>query len=356
MSLDGGRRTLYLASFFRDTVGRHSDKPVSEKLRLPGVIRLLRHTSVPYTTPPKHKAFGLTRLLHALTPLMTASRSPFAVLLIVSGCTILAGMDSLAKILMQDLPPLQVTWARFAFHALIMVLLFVATGQKQLFHTHAPKTQLVRGLCMAGVNSTLYIALMTITLAEATAIMYLAPIIVTLFAGTLLGEQILRQHLIAVALGFLGVLVIIRPGITEFQPGLLLTLFSASVLALYFLLTRKVAAVDTNRTSLFYSALVGAVLLSLAMPFFWVAPSATQWLALAFMGVLGASGHFLFIKAYRLQPASELSPWLNAQVLAATLFSVLWLGDSLDVYFVIGASLIVGAGLMLWWQSRRQSA
>ena len=286
---------------------------------------------------------------------MTSSRFPVAVLLIVSGCTILAGMDSLAKVLMQSLPPLQVTWARFTFHALIMLLLFLATGQSRQCYTHAPKTQLVRGLCMAGVNSTLYMALMTITLAEATAIMYLAPIIVTLLAGTLLGEMITRRHLVAVGLGFLGVLVIIRPGFGEFQPGLLLTLFAAFVLALYFLLTRKVSAVDSNRTSLFYSAVVGAVLLSLLMPFFWTAPSAKEWLALVLMGALGASGHILFIKAYRLQPASELSPWLNAQVLAATVFSVLWLGDSLDVYFAIGASLIVGAGLMLWWQGRSRT-
>ncbi|MDO6460957.1 DMT family transporter [Granulosicoccaceae sp. 1_MG-2023] len=262
-------------------------------------------------------------------------------------------MDSIAKILMQDLPPLQVTWARFFFHTLIMVILFAATGQKQVFQTRAPRTQLVRGLCMAGVNSTLYIALMSISLAEATAIMYLAPIIVTLLAGTLLGERITRQHLIAVVLGFLGVLIIIRPGFGQFQPGLLLTLFAATVLALYFLLTRKVSAVDSNRTSLFYSAVVGAVLLSLIVPFVWIAPTPMQWLTLIFMGLLGASGHFLFIEAYRLQPAAELSPWLNAQVVAATVFSVIWLGDSLDIFFLAGATLIIGAGLLLWWQTRR---
>lgn len=124
---------------------------------------------------------------------------------------LLTGMDSLGKILMREFAPLQVTWARFFFHTIIVSLLFYWQGYRHFAVTKAPKTQLLRGLCMVGVNATLYIAIQTVSLAEATAIMYLSPVVVTLLAGVLLGEKLMPRHLLAVSTGFAGVLVIIRP-------------------------------------------------------------------------------------------------------------------------------------------------
>ncbi len=144
-----------------------------------------------------------------------------------------------------------------------------------------------------------------------------------------------------------GVLVIIRPSFDSFEPALLL--------ALSFLLTRKVAGVDDPRTSLFYTSIVGAVVLSCLIPLWWKTPDAWQWLLLISMGAFGAIGHFLLIKAYTLLPASELSPWLNAQVVAATLFSLLLFQDVLGWNFFVGSGLIVGAGLLLWLHNRRVS-
>lgn len=284
---------------------------------------------------------------------MSTNKFFLAVGLTIAACSVLACMDALAKTLVPVLPPLQVTWARFTFHALILAVFFIAIGESYVFRTNALKTQLLRGLCVVGVNASMYMALMTLSLAEATAIMYLAPVLVTLLASTLLGEKITANHLIASALGFLGVLVIIRPGLQAFQPGLVLSLISAFALALYILLTRKVASLDSNRTSLFYAAIVGAVLLSLIVPFIWTTPSVTQWLLLFLMGLLGAIGHLLLIKAYRLQAAAELSPWLNSQVVVATIFSYVFFKNTLDSYFLIGASLIISAGIMLWWRGHK---
>jgi drug/metabolite transporter (DMT)-like permease len=198
-------------------------------------------------------------------------------------------------------------------------------------------------------------AIKTVSLAEATALMYLSPVLVTLFAGVFLGERILPRHLLAVAAGFVGVLVIIRPGFQTFEPALLLAFFASLLLALYFLLTRKVAGVDDPRTSLFYTSIVGAVVLSFLVPLWWKTPDALQWLLLISMGAFGAIGHFLLIKAYTLITASELSPWLNAQVVAATLFSVFLFQDVLGWNFFVGSGLIVGAGLLLWLHNRRVS-
>ena len=287
---------------------------------------------------------------------MTSHTFARAVFYTVAAGSILAGMDSLGKVLMREFSPYQVTWARFFFHTLLMFGFLAAQGEWAAFRTKAPKIQMLRGLCMAGINTSLYIAIITVSLAEATALMYLSPVLVTLLAGIFLGEKITPRHLLAVAAGFVGVLVIIRPGFHAFEPSMLLVLLASFLLAFYFLLTRKVSSIDGGRTSLFYTALVGAVVLSIIVAVHgWIAPTPTQWLLLACMGALGMSGHFLFIKAYTLQPASELSPWLNAQVVAATLFSVFLFGDVLDGWFYLGTGLIVGAGLLVWIGGRRKS-
>jgi len=278
-----------------------------------------------------------------------------AIVLTIIASVILAGMDSLGKFLMREFSTFQVTWARFLFHSIIVSLLFYGQGVRHFAVTRAPKTQLLRGLCMVGINTLLYMAIKTVSLAEATALMYLSPVLVTLFAGVFLGERILPRHLLAVAAGFVGVLVIIRPGFQTFEPALLLAFFASLLLALYFLLTRKVAGVDDPRTSLFYTSIVGAVVLSFLVPLWWKTPDALQWLLLVSMGAFGAIGHFLLIKAYTLITASELSPWLNAQVVAATLFSVFLFQDVLGWNFFVGSGLIVGAGLLLWLHNRRVS-
>ncbi len=254
---------------------------------------------------------------------------------------------------MRDFSTFQVTWARFLFHSIIVSGIFLWQGYRDFAATHAPKTQILRGLSMVGVNTTLYIAIQTISLAEATALMYLSPVLVTLLAGVFLGEKIMPRHLLAVAAGFTGVLIIIRPGFQTFEPALLLAFLASFLLALYFLLTRKVAIVDNYRTSLFYTSIIGAIALSAVVHLWWKAPEPWQWLLLVCMGVLGAIGHFLLIKASSLLPASELSPWLNSQVVAATLFSVFLFHDVLGWNFFVGTGLIVGAGMLLWLHNQR---
>lgn len=283
---------------------------------------------------------------------MKTNPALFAIFLTIVASSILAGMDSLGKILMRDFSTFQVTWARFLFHSIIVTAIFLAQGYRDFVPTRAPKTQLLRGLCMVGINTSLYMAIKTVSLAEATALMYLSPVLVTLLAGVLLGEKIMLRHLLAVTAGFAGVLAIVRPGFQHVEPALLLAFFASFLLALYFLLTRKVAFVDNYRTSLFYTSIVGAVVLSAVVHLWWKTPAPGQWLLLICMGALGAIGHFLLIKAYALLPASELSPWLNSQVVAATLFSVFLFHDVLGWNFFVGTGLIMGAGLLLWVHNR----
>jgi len=275
-----------------------------------------------------------------------------AISLVILAGVVLAGMDSLAKMLTTHFSVLQVTWARYFFHAIFVTLIFSLQGYRDFLIPKAPKIQILRGFCMVAITFSLYYAIQFISLAEATTIMYLSPILITLLAGIFLGENITKVHLVAVALGFSGILFITQPGFKEINMAMLVALFAAFILALYFLLTSKIKAIDNQRTSLFYSSIIGAIGLSLLLPISWTTPTFTQLLLLILMGAMGATGHFLLIKAYTLVSASALSPYLNSQVIAATLFSVFIFGDVLSWSFFIGTGLIILAGLYLWFYER----
>ncbi|HIO91778.1 MAG TPA: DMT family transporter [Leucothrix mucor] len=275
-----------------------------------------------------------------------------AIALVVVSGFVLAGMDSLAKELTKTFSVLQVTWARYFFHAIFVVILFRLQGHRDFLIPNAPKIQILRGLCMVGITSSLYYAIQFISLAEATAIMYLSPVLITLLAGIFLGEKIGKPHLFAVVLGFIGILIITKPGFQTFNPAMFIALLAAFMLALYFLLTSKVKHIDNARASLFYSSIIGAIGLTLLLPLAWSRPNLTQLLLLILMGALGATGHFLLIKAYSLISAATLSPYLNTQLIAATIFSVFVFGDVLSWNFFAGTGLIIAAGLYLWFYER----
>src|SRR5690606_24713245 len=152
----------------------------------------------------------------------------------------------------------------------------------------------------------LYTAVRTVPLGDATAILFFAPVLVTLLAGLVLGEYVGPRRLAAVVVGFLGVLVIIRPGVQTVQPELLLPLLGAVALSIYFLTTRCVVVRDTARTSLFDAVAAGSVVLPLLAPVYWQWPNPGQWGLMVTMGFLGAGGHLLLILAFSQVPAAVL--------------------------------------------------
>jgi drug/metabolite transporter (DMT)-like permease len=265
---------------------------------------------------------------------------------------VLAAMDSLGKWLMQTLPTQQVVWARYFFHTLLVGLVFSLQSGPAFIRPNRPVLQLLRAACLLGVTLCLYFAIRTISLADATAILFFAPVLVTLLAGAILHEKVGAPEWLAVGIGFVGVLFVVRPGFRQLDPAMLLALLGALCLAFYFVLTRALKGKDSEQTTLFHTTAFGAVGLSCLMPLWWQAPSLSQWGLLVLMGVMGASGHFLLVKAFHLAQASLLSPFLNAQLVAATLYSMLIFEDRLGSGFFIGATLIVGAGLIVWAHER----
>jgi drug/metabolite transporter (DMT)-like permease len=277
----------------------------------------------------------------------------YAIVLTLLGCCALASMDAVGKYLMQTLHPAEVIWGRYFFHTLLIGLFFGRQHYVSFYKPQKPGLQLLRGLCLLGVTLGMYFAIREVPLADATAVMFFAPVLVTLFAAWLLKEKIRSVHWLAISIGFAGVLLVIQPGFSNFNKMMLLPLISAVTLALYFVLTRKLQGTDSAIAMTWHATLIGTVSMSLVLPLFWQAPTTKEWLLLLATGSLGAIGHLVLIRAFLLAPAISLSPFLNAQILAAALFGYLLFADGLSNGFVLGATLIVLAGLLTWRQDRR---
>ncbi len=286
------------------------------------------------------------------SPLLHDPAVVAGILATIVACFVLAAMDALAKWLMHSLPTQQVVWARYFFHTLIVGVVFTLQSGPNFIRTKSPALQLLRAACLLGVTLCLYFAIHTISLADATAILFFAPVLVTLLAGAILHEKVGAPEWLAVGIGFVGVLFVVQPGFRELDVAMLLALFGALCLAFYFVLTRVLRGRDSEQTTLFHSTVLGALGLSCLMPLWWQTPTSSQWGFLVLMGVLGAAGHFLLVKAFHLAQAPVLSPFLNSQLVAAALYSTLFFDDHPDSGFFIGAMLIVGAGLIVWAHKR----
>jgi len=274
------------------------------------------------------------------------------ILLTIAAGFWLAGMDALGKHLMQDFHPMQAVWARYLFHTSLVGLAFGMQNGWGFLQSRQPALQQIRALCLLVVSLGMYFSIRSASLADATAILFFAPVLLTLLADLLLKEKTRSWHWWGVLIAFIGVLTIVQPGFNDTNPSLLLTMLAAIALAFYFVLTRKLKGLDSERSTLFYCSAVGSLLLCALVPIWWITPSTVEWLYLISTGIIGATGHFMLIRAFHLAPATTLSPFLNFQLAAATLYSVLFFDDQLSLSFAIGTSMIVGAGLWVWYRDK----
>lgn len=248
-----------------------------------------------------------------------------AILLMMLGLALLICLDASGKYLgAQGVPVAASTWSRYFGHFLMVLLLFARRDGWQLFQPKRATVQWLRGLMMVAVTLLYFAALGHVPLAEGTAIFFLTPILTTLLSAWFLRERPGRWTLIAIALGFCGVLIVVRPGAQVPLLGVLLVLAASCCNAAYQTLTRAAGASDAAperaSTQLMYSGMVGALVMTLAIPFWWtpdwyVGKRVSTWLVFAMTGVLGALGHLLLIRAYRLAQASVMAPWMYMQLL-----------------------------------------
>ncbi|MCW5729871.1 MAG: DMT family transporter [Alphaproteobacteria bacterium] len=285
----------------------------------------------------------------------SALRGIFLMMLAVA---LFAMLDTVVKYLGQHYPVPGLVFARYGVHLLVMLILLAPRRGLGLLRTSRPGIQILRSLLLLGASFFFFTALQYLPLAEAAAIGFVTPFLVTAFSVPLLGEKVGIRRWSAVAAGFLGVLVIIRPGAEAFTVGAVFPLLMALCYSIYQILTRKISAHEDAIVSLFFTALVGTLVMSAVLPFAWVTP-ATAWhgaLVVA-TGCLGAFGHFALIKALAHAPASVLAPFSYSQLLWVTLFGFLVFGDLPDGIAVLGMAIIIASGLYIASreaQARRQ--
>lgn len=268
-----------------------------------------------------------------------------------------ASMDTLAKLALRSYPLGPLIWARYFIHMLFMIVLLGPRMGLGLVRTRRPGLQLLRGLLLVGSTAFFYLSLKFLPLAEAAAISFVGPVLVTVLSGPMLGERVTHRQWVAVWLGFAGVLVIIRPGSGVFTATAVFPLCTALCFSLYQIVTRKLAGREDPFTTLFFTALVGTALTSAALPFSWQTPTLAQAGLMVAIGTLGGVGHFLLIRAVEHVSPMALAPFVYTQLLWATLLAWIVFGDFPDSVSLAGMGIIVGAGLLAvnWQRMRRRT-
>ena len=260
-------------------------------------------------------------------------------------------MDATAKHLTQTYHPAQVVWARFVGNLVIFALIFRG-AMFPLMRTRRPGLQFSRALMQLGSVGLFFTSLQFIGLAEATAIMDLNPVLITLGAALFLGEAIGPRRLAGIAVALIGALIIIRPGMGVFQPAALLPLVGAFTYATGALLTRMARA-DSVATSVMWSAGVGSVLTSLVVPLVWQPIAMADLWAFALLGVFGTLSQYLLVRAFATAEAGVLAPFGYTGLIWAGLWGWLLFGQLPDAWTVAGATIIVAAGLYVWSREAR---
>jgi drug/metabolite transporter (DMT)-like permease len=264
-------------------------------------------------------------------------------------------MNGFAKFLGESgYDSLQVSWARAFGHILFMLAAFVPRFGLGMLRTRRPGTQLLRSALLMTSNLSFFFAIITIPIAKAASISLTAPLVVALLAWPMLGERTTVGRLVALGIGFVGVIIVIRPGTELFQWASLFVVWSATCYALYQVLTRRIAGVETPETSAIYSSMVGAFGLIVVLPFVWRTPESFRDIAyFCSLGVLGALGHYCVARAMHHAPANVVSPFQYMQLLGSVAVGYLFFGNFPDVLGWVGAAIIVAAGLYIGWTQRK---
>ena len=293
----------------------------------------------------------MTRALPSARP---QPRPLLGIGLMLLAMAILPMIDVLAKFLGQaGLPILVVVWARALFGALMMAPVALrATGRSALV-PERPLYHVARALLLYAATFFFFTALKYLPIADALAIFFVHPLIVTLFSALLLGERVGPRRWAAVAVGFIGTLIIIRPGMVELNPGTVLALLAGACLGGYFVMTRARAGHEDANVMTFHTNVVGTLGLTLLLPLGWQMPEAHQWLMLVGVGIIATAGHLLIAMAYEQAEASLLAPLGFTEIVMATLLGWWFFGDLPDRWTVLGVAVLIGSAFYISVRERR---
>ena len=264
-------------------------------------------------------------------------------------------MDGISKVLVTHYPPTLVLWLRHLTAVPVAFLILARRHPLRLLRPRAPWLQSARIVLLVVEMNLVLFAFRVMPLADAQAILAATPLLVTALSAPFLGERIGWRRWLAVVMGFVGVLIIVRPGLAVLRPGAAVCVAASCLYAIYNLLTRRVAAIDPAETSFLLQITAAAVLLSLVGPFFWVTPAAEHWPLILAQATLGALGHLCLVRALTVAPAVVVQPFAYTLLLYEIAIGYLLFGDVPDRFTLLGAAVVVIAGIYAALRTHKKS-
>jgi len=291
-------------------------------------------------------------MAHFVAPI--ESRANYAIMLVLLSQLVLLVLDISAKWLsVEGMPTTEIVFVRYGMHLFLLLLLFLPVSGRNLWVSNNWKLEVLRGACLLCTTGLNFLAMRYLPLTVTSAIQFTSPLMICALSGPLLGDRVGWRRWAAIGVGFIGILIIVRPGSEAFQPAALLSLGCAFFLALFSILTRKLAGVDSALTQQFYAGAVPVILLAPIALTGWAWPSQPiSWVAFAIMGAAGLGGHYLNSVAHRYATPATLAPFNYLSLLYLAMASWLIFNQPPDQWFIVGAAIIIASGLYIWLREK----
>ena len=270
-----------------------------------------------------------------------------AIILNLSAWIILPFMDAIAKYLSAELSFFQITWARYFFTVFWTLPFMFFFFRKNLQWTENPKLQILRGLTLLFANLCFFYSISVISMAKALTLAFIAPLITTALSPYLLSEKVGFRRWTAVLIGFIGSLIVIRPGILEINLATITALGTGCFYGVYLVITRKLHSTDSPLLTLLLTGVVGAIITSFIVPIVWINPSLIQWSWLALMGIFACLGHIFLILSLKYADASKLAPFGYFEIVTNIMLGYYFFGDFPHYWTFVGLFIIISSGLYI---------
>ena len=288
---------------------------------------------------------------------MTKQNERLGILLMIITTIVFASRDGLSKYLATEYNVYMVVMIRYWFFAAFVISMSSRRtgGIKRIAKTKSPILQIFRSVILVAEMCITILAFTLLGLAETHAIFASYPLIIAMLSGPILGEYVGWRRWLAISVGFIGILIILNPGNGIFSPYALVPLAGAILFALYGLLTRYVGQYDNSITSFFWTGVVGSIAMTVVGLNFWDPVSKSDWSIMLLLSASGVVGHYLLIKCYEVAEASAVQPFAYLQLIWASMIGIIIFGEQITTNVLIGACIIVGAGLFTLWRERKVS-
>ena len=271
-----------------------------------------------------------------------------AIVLNLSEWVMLPIMDGFAKYLSSTLPVLQITWSRYFFTVVIVLPIMLVFFRKNLTWTEQPKLQLIRGLLLFCANILFFYSISIISLAKALTLAFIAPLIVTALSPVLLGEKVGFRRWAAVITGFIGSLIVIRPGFVEINLASMAALGTGVLYGFYLIVTRKLHNSDSPLLTLLLTGVVGVIIGSMIMPTVWVQPTITEWYMMFAIGFFASIGHLFLILSLKYADASKLAPFGYFEIVTNIIIGYFFFNHFPDYWHFLGLCIIISSGIYIF--------